>query len=374
MFVTLPPEPKDWARAAGQVSFGAAAGATLGGLFAGPVGIAAGGALGAALSNSKVANGVFNTLPSTLASTAANVGSAVVEKTGVQKPLAWLGSNRLDKWVYENWTDKWLWARARTGKDAVKAWLQKPGALNGVGKAIADNALPLWSVPREWLAMMHESQRKAAWGREKGMDVLRALSHSAKVSDLAYPKEFVENPAYRVQMFDAMEGRIPMESLPKALQELAKRLRALLDEVGREMVKQGLMSLDTYEELRDTGWMPRYTEDEALESAGSMLKSFVLGIKDLKQQRSTAWHIVDTTKKDATDQYVTVNRTEGLKRNRWRFRDERQRDGFYEDFIRREAVRYLQEQGSTVTNLLAALNIPDKKSIREEISGLPPLP
>jgi len=318
----------------------------------------------------KTGNAMFVTLPVWTASTAAKMGSAAVEKTGVQKPLAWLGSNRLDKWVYENWTNKWLWARARTGKEAVKAWLQKPGALNGVGKAIADNALPLWSVPREWLAMMHESQRKSAWGREKAMDVVRALSHSAKVSDLAYPKEFVENPAYRVQMFDAMEGKVPMTSLPKPLQELAARLRGMLETTGRELVKQELMNLDTFEELRDTGWMPRFTEDEAGEAAGSWLKAFKLGVKDLKQQRSTAWHIVDTTKKDATGQYVTVNRTEGAKRNRWRFRDERQRDGFYEDFIRSEAVRFLQEQGSNVTNLLAALKIDDKKSIREEIAGL----
>lgn len=318
----------------------------------------------------KTGNAMFVELPAWTASTAANVGSAVVEKTGVQKPLAWLGSNRLDKWVYENVTNKWLWARARNGKDAVKAWLQKPGALNGVGKAIADNALPLWSVPREWLSMMHESQRKAAWGREKAMDVVRALSHSAKVSDLAYPKEFVENPAYRVQLFDAMEGKIAMTSLPQPLQDLAARLRGMLETTGRELVKQGLMNLDTFEELRETGWMPRFTEDEAAEAAGSWLKAFKLGIKDLKQQRSTAWHIVDTTRKEADGQYVTVNRTEGLKRNRWRFRDQAQRDGFYEDFIRTQAVEFLQSGGKDVTNMLAALKIDDKKSIRDEIGGL----
>jgi hypothetical protein len=319
----------------------------------------------------KVASAVFSKAPVAVASGLAKAGSAVVEKAGLQQVLAKMGSNNLDKFISNVVFGKVAkWAGVDTAKKAVEVWLGQPGLLSRLAKGTLDQTVPLWNVPREWLAAYHESQRKAAWGREKAMDVVRALSHNAKVSDLAYPQEFVEDPAWRVKLFDAMEGKTDMTTLPQPLQDLAERLRKLLKETGQELVRQGIMSLDTFEELSATGWMPRYTEEEAEAAGGSWLKAFKLGVKDLVAQRSTAWHIVDTTRKEKDGQYAIVSRDEGGKRNRWRFRNEQHRNAFYEDFIKREAVDMLTKGGKPVTDLLAALDNDATRAVREEIKNL----
>ena len=319
----------------------------------------------------KVANAVFTKAPVAIGSGIAKAGAAVVEKAGLQQVLAKMGSNNLDKFISNVVFGKVAkWAHVDSGKKAVEVWLGKPGALSRLAKGTLDQTVPLWNVPREWLAAYHESQRKAAWGREKAMDVIRALNHNAKVSDLAYPQEFVEDPAWRVKLFDAMEGKADMTALPQPLQDLAERLRKLLRETGQELVRQGIMSLDTFEELSATGWMPRYTEDEAEAAGGSWLKAFKLGVKDLVAQRSTAWHVVDTTRKEKDGQYAIVSRDEGGKRNRWRFRNEQHRNAWYEDFIKGEAVTMLTKGGKEVTSLLAALDNDATRAVREEIKTL----
>jgi len=334
---------------------------------------AEGGTLGSAAKRGpveKVASAVFSKAPVAVASGIAKAGAAGVEKAGLQQVLAKLGSNNLDKFISNVVFGKVAkWAHVDTAKKAVEVWLGKPGLLSRLAKGTLDQTVPLWNVPREWLAAYHESQRKAAWGREKAMDVIRALSHNAKVSDLAYPQEFVEDPAWRVKLFDAMEGKADMTTLPQPLQELAARLRKLLKETGQELVRQGIMSLDTFEELSATGWMPRYTEEEAEAAGGSWLKAFKLGVRDLDAQRSTAWHIVDTTRTEK-DGYAIVSRDEAGKRNRWRFRNEQHRNAFYEDFIKREAVDMLTKGGKPVTDLLAALDNDATRAVREEIKNL----
>ena len=319
----------------------------------------------------KVASAVFAKAPVAIGSGIAKAGAAVVEKAGLQQVLAKMGSNNFDKFISKVVFGKVAkWDKVQNAKQAVEVWLGRPGALSKLAKGALDQTVPLWNVPREWLAAYHESQRKAAWGREKAMDVIRALSHNAKVSDLAYPQEFVEDPAWRVKLFDAMEGKAEMTTLPQPLQDLAARLRKLLKETGQELVRQGIMSLDTFEELSATGWMPRYTEEEAEAAGGSWLKAFKLGVKDLVAHRSTAWHVVDTTRKEKDGQYAIVSRDEGGKRNRWRFRNEQHRNAWYEDFIKGEAVKMLTTGGKDVTSLLAALDNDATRAVREEIKGL----
>lgn len=332
------------------------------------------GTLGSASKRSaldKAAGFIGKTAPTATAAGLAQAGSAVMEKTGLQKPIAAFGSNKFDKFIFEHVMKPAVWDRVSSAQEAVKKWLNKPGALNGIGKAVIDQTLPLWNVPREWLAHYHEAQRKAAWGREKAMDVIRALSHDAKVSDLAYPKEFVDDPSWRVRMFDAMEGKTPMTELPEPLQKLAARLRLLLEETGRDLIKQGLLNLDTFNELKETGWMPRYTEDEAEAAGGSWLKAFKLGVKDMMAQRSTAFHIVDTTRKDprAKDQYAIVSREEGGKKNRWRFRNAQHMKAFYEDFVKREAFKLItgkSDEKEAAKALLAELDM-DVETLRKTL-------
>ena len=261
----------------------------------------------------------------------------------------------------------------RRAPDAVAAWLGKPDGLGSwVKNTVVDQLLPTALMPREWLALSHEMQRKTAFGAEKSNDLIRALSGNPRLSDLAYPKEFAENPQYREQLFDAMENKIPWSSLPPAMQALGTKLRQMLRETGLELVKQGIMHPDTFEDLQANGWMPRYMLEEAQESAGSVLAAFKLGVKDLLQQRSTAFHIVDTTRKGKDGQPVTVNRQEGG-RNAWRFRDAASRDAFYSDFIRRQALDMLQDtHGNTkeVQTMMAALDSQQRRDIRAQIKTL----
>ena len=299
------------------------------------------------------------------------VANTLTEALGIQQPLATFGSNNLDKRLAAQ-LDKLAGPKIRSAKTAVETWLDKPDGLAPSIKGLVDQILPTALLPREWLALHHEMQRKTAYGQETANDLIRALSGNPRLSDLAYPKEFAENPAARAQLFDAMEGRIPMATLPPAMQRLGQRLRDLLRQTGSELVRQGLMNPDTFEELQSNGWMPRYTEDEARESAGSFLAAFKLGVRDLLQQRSTAYHIVDTTRKDKTGQFVTVSRDEGGKRNRWRFRDAASRDAFYHQLIRQHALAALQEDNKHphTKTLLDALDAKTRREVRADIKKL----
>lgn len=192
--------------------------------------------------------------------------------------------------------------------------------------------LPETVLPREVLSAMRTMNIKTAMGQQQALDLNRALSGSPKFSDLAYPPEFIENPAHREAMFDAMEQGTT-DRLPEPLRKLAEHLRSLLVEHGREAVRQGRMSPDTFEGLRTT-YMPRFTRDEAQASAGDWSKRFKLGIKDILAQRSTAWHIVDTSRKDKTGQPVIVSHSKG----KWRFANAQARDAHYEELIQRETL------------------------------------
>jgi hypothetical protein len=325
--------------------------------------LAASNRLGTAITStaSAVATGTERTL---------QVANHLTDALGIQQPLATFGSNNLDQRLAAQ-LDKLAGPKVRSAKTAVETWLDKPEGLAPTIKGLVDQVLPTALIPREWLALHHEMQRKTAYGQETANDLIRALSGNPRLSDLAYPKEFAENPAARAQLFDAMEGRIPMSTLPPEMQRLGQRLRDLLRQTGAELVRQGLMNPDTFEELQSNGWMPRYTEDEANESAGGFLAAFKLGVRDLLQQRSTAYHIVDTTRKDKTGQYVTVSRDEGGKRNRWRFRDAASRDAFYHDFVRQQTLAMLQDRSDrTVADMLAPLSRGDKMAMRDQIKSL----
>lgn len=277
------------------------------------------------------------------------------------------------------WLDK-KWARAMSPKitsarQAAEAWLAKPEGAAPVIKGLIDQTVPTALVPREWLALKYDMDRKAAFGTEQSNDLIRALSQKDKprVSDIAYPPQFIADPKYRVQLFDAMEGRIAMSSLPPEMQQLGTKLRAMLRETGLELVRQGLMHPDTFEELQENGWMPRYTEDDAKAQGGSFLTAFKLGIQDIRQQRSTAFHIVDTSRRDRTGQHPTVNRTEKGGRNAWRFRDAASRDAFYSDFIRQQALEMLKgTHGNTkeIQSMMATLDGQQRREVRAQIQML----
>lgn len=290
--------------------------------------------------------------------------------------------NELDKWLFKKFTGK-AWDKVDNGLDAVKTYLERPnaGALTQLAKATVDQALPNALASREWLALYYESQRKAAWGREQGMDVMRSLTGEAKISDLGYPAQYTA-PVWRTRLFEAMEAEASnpalMAALPPELQAVATKLRLLLNTVGREMVKQRIMSYDTFEELSTGGYMPRYTLDDADAQSGSLMAKAKLAVKDMDQQRTTAWHIVDTTRKNRNGQYETLSYDDEQtgKKNRWRFRGEQHRDAYYEGFVREQAFEMLQSgaEGKAgakeVTTMLAPLTNEKKRIVRAEIATL----
>jgi hypothetical protein len=219
---------------------------------------------------------------------------------------------------------------------AIAAWYGKDAPTSNVVRSMKEFAqrelIPETVLPREIMSALHQMQIKQSMGQQQALDVGRALSGNPKFSDLAYPAEFVENPMHREQMFTAMEqGKV--DTLPPALQTMAHQLRKLLVDAGREAVKQGRMSPDTFEGLR-TNYMPRFTKDEAQASAGDWAKAFKLGVRDILAQRSTAWHITDTTRKDKHGLPVLIQHS-GKK---WRFDSAQARDAYYESLINRETI------------------------------------
>ena len=291
-------------------------------------------------------------------------------KTGDDlNPLARLGWNHLDRSVSAKIAAHTRWAREGVA-ETVAGWVQHENVapFAAVARTIKGELIPASKLPAEVLAKKREMDIRIAMEQQRSLDLVRALSGKPKFSDMAYPKAFVENPRAREQLFDAMEGRVPMSSLPPEMQRIGAKLRGMLVKIGQEAVKQGRMSLDTFEGLKEN-FMPRFTRDEAEATAGDLWKRFKLGVKDILQQRTTAWHIVDTTRKDhRTGEYVTVPWDE--KGKRWRFRDQQHRDAFYESLLRREALHALQTDEIFRRDLMAPLEAKEKRELRDAIRGL----
>jgi N12 class adenine-specific DNA methylase len=277
-------------------------------------------------------------------------------------PLAKLGWNHLD--------------RAASAKLAAHTrWLTTPthALVNRTAHNLAGNLVAMWTgskdpqpfltaahalkreffpdsvMPREVLAKKREMEIKTSMGSQRAMDLVRALAGNPKFSDLAYPKEFAENPMHRRNLYEAMTGERPMSSLPPELQTLATKLRAMLVDLGKEAVKQGRMSTDTFDNLRGT-YMPHYYKED-VQKEKSLFHKFRLGVRDILAQRTTAWHITDTATKDANGEARLVSHSG----NQWRFRNQEHMNAFFEDFITQQSLTELQSRyGKKFKNLTAA--------------------
>jgi hypothetical protein len=96
----------------------------------------------------------------------------------------------------------------------------------------------------------------------------------------------------------------------------------------------------------------------------------LLGVKDVLAQRTTAWHIVDTTRRDPKNKQEDALVTWDSKGSRWRFNSVEHRDAFYQDFVRQKALEMLQSGSPELTNLIAALDPSTKQETRREIGSL----
>ncbi len=281
-------------------------------------------------------------------------------------PLAKAGWNHLDRALSGKVAAHTRWAKDSAG-ETVAGWLQgisPAGAawLQRQAKLIKRELVPDSVMPRELAAKKREMEIKTAMQSERAMDLVRALSGTPKFSDISYPAEFAENPVWRKRLYLAMTGEAPMSALPPSMQALAKRLRAMLEDIGREAVKQGRMSTDTFNALTEH-YMPHFYKEDVLREK-SLFQRFRLGIKDIFAQRTTAWHIVDNDHKDASGEPRLVS----WDRNQWRFRNAEHRDAFYEDFLLQQALEIITNRGRATRNLtLADLRAPSK--LPEEVRG-----
>ena len=150
------------------------------------------------------------------------------------------------------------WDRVESGKASVETWLKKPGILNQAGRAIADRVVPQWSVPREWLAAYHESQRKAAFGREKAMDVIRALAQGKGVG-IGLSGGVCGEPGMAHEALRRYGGSPADGIAPGSLAKVGGAPAGPAARNGHGARAPGVLSLDTLEELTSSGWMPRFT-------------------------------------------------------------------------------------------------------------------
>ena len=302
--------------------------------------------------------------------------SILYSATKTDNTLENIGWNHLDKAASATMTKAFNAARESEAGQSVERFIENtynhtpPGQI--VKKAVEfvkGQLVPNAVLPREVRALLTEMQIKQSFAAETALDLTRALSGKAKFADIGYPAGFAENPAMKRQLWQAMQGEIPMDSIAPELQAVAAKLRKLLVETGKEGVRAGRLGMDTFEHLQST-YLPHYFEQEENSSTvGGIFRKFKLGLQDVNAQRTTAWHVVDTQSKDpktGLSRLVTWDD----KGKKWRFNSQEHRDAFYRDFVRKQAVDMLNNQGREVTNLLAALDTTDKQAVRAELRTL----
>lgn len=280
-------------------------------------------------------------------------------------PLARLGWNHLDRHLSAKLAALARWTDGRTGAtQTVAKWAgAAPQKLREAAHALQREFFPDTVLPREILARKREMEIKTAMGSQRAMDLVRALSSNPKFSDIAYPPGFAENPLHRRHLYEAMTGERDLATLPKPLQDLAARLRAILVETGREAVKQGRMSTETFDNLRST-YMPHFYEED-VQKEKSLFQRFRVGVRDILAQRTTAWHIEDTSQKDSTGQFRLVSHSG----NQWRFRNKEHMDAFFEDFIQQQALGELQSRYGKKFRSLTAADLMTPSKLDPEVRG-----
>lgn len=203
-------------------------------------------------------------------------------------------------------------------------------------------AVPLQRLDMETNAAMREMAVKQAFALEEGIDVVRSLSRKPKFSDLGWPPKYANDKALRKRLFQAMQGKVPMASLPAEIQAIGADLRRRLNEAALDAVRQGRMHPDTFLSQRDS-YMPHYYYDHEQAAAGSIYARLRLGLGDLMAQRTTMWRIEDS---DTLDPYTgQKGALVAWDDKRVRFRDKAHRDAFYQDFILERVAEAIKTRG-----------------------------
>lgn len=215
---------------------------------------------------------------------------------------------------------------------------------------------PLQRLPQEVNAKLQEMAINQAFAQESAMDVLRALGGKAKFSDLAYPPEFVRDKTARKRLFHAMRGDIPMESLPKPMQELGAQLRAKLNKAGLHAVETGRMHPDTFMDMQDT-YMPMYFwehEKAASGGLGGFMQRTRIALREIRAQQTTMFRIKDMEMTDQRTREDGALVTWDPAGKRVRFKSRQHRDAYYEEFVRERAAEAVRARAGTASKLSQA--------------------
>ncbi len=280
--------------------------------------------------------------------------AAAVIKRGVGKPMD-AALNMLAEWsVSGNEQNGGAELSPEAKKKALSnARVEMARAWNKVIRQIT----PDRAIPVDVLAKRREMRAEQSLANEKALDVgKRAFEGKAKFTDLAAGEEF-KNPELKRQMFLAMNGKIDsgvtMDSLTPKARAVAEALAEMRRKIGRELVREGRLSLEAYERMEDG--MPHFYEHD-VQNKTPLLKRMRLGLGQKLAQRGTAFHMVDLATKDAEGQDAIVPWTPpGKKKSTWNFKTKEQMDGHYEEFI--------QEQ------ILAAKNTTQARSVKDLDDG-----
>lgn len=279
-----------------------------------------------------------------------------------------MGWNHLDRSLSAKLAAHTRWARTSL-TDTVAGWAARPGvapkaaALRPYAHALKKEFFPDSVLPREVLAKRREMEIKTAVGGQRAQDLVRALSGNPKFSDIAYPPGYAQNPAHARALYAAMAGETALESLPKPLQDLAAKLRSILVATGKEAVKQGRMSLETFDNLQST-YMPHFYKED-VQKEKSLFQRLRLGLRDILAQRTTAWHIVDKSQKDQTGEPRLVSHSG----NQWRFRSKEHMDAFFADFIQQQSLAELKTRYGKKYRTLTAVDLNTPSKLDPEVKG-----
>lgn len=225
---------------------------------------------------------------------------------------------------------------------------------------------PLNVLDREANAILQEMRIGQAFAKETAMDVARSIEGKAHFSNLAWPADVTDTPGMRARLWHVMRGEADQTSIPPALAAYGEKLRALLVEAGQHGVSAGRLSADTFQTLTET-YLPHYYIDEAQGPLAGMFAKFKLGMQDIRAQRTTAWHITDSTRKDETGLPRLVPWSENNKR--WRFTSEEHRNAFYEELIREETYKSLQGRHDRSLSRITRQQLQNREQLDPETRG-----
>lgn len=221
---------------------------------------------------------------------------------------------------------------------------------------------PQGHLPAEVAALIREARIALSYGGKLATEWANLLHRGGESSLLGFQvSERMDTPENRKAMWEALTGERKMETLPRELQPVAKKVRRIIDNLGKRAVEAGLLDKETYE--RGAGhYLPRLYTPKELEDGG------ILGLA-----RRVSRMNMDRFKPRLSDAFAILNsRGEPITHDgkKWRFDNAHQRDVFYAQLMAREVAKAVRAQGGAAGLTPGDVTNPDRlpTGLRERIA------